>query len=163
MSSANTREQQPAFKPAAVLDVHVMGDDRTMYGLFDYLRDNDPVAWVEHPDYRPFWSLSRYDDIKRIGSENDRFLSAPRTVLVPAAFEEALLERGLALAEEMRATTPHGLRLSKQALNLNIDAQSLDAAMAIEDRQQVILSATEDHREALSAFIEKRAPEFRGR
>ena len=93
MISTNHRKQQPPFRPADVLDVNVMGDERTMYGLFDHLRANDPVAWVEHPDYRPFWSLSRYDDIKRIGSENDRFLSAPRTVLVPAAFEEALLER----------------------------------------------------------------------
>ena len=77
--------------------------------------------------------------------------------------EEALLDRGLALADEMLATSPHGLRLSKQALNLNLDAPSLDAAMAIEDRQQVILSATEDHKEALSAFLEKRAPEYRER
>src|SRR3546814_18419676 len=76
---------------------------------------------------------------------------------------EALLDRGLALADEMLATSPYGLRLSKQALNLNIDAPSLEAAMAIEDRQQVILSATEDHREALAAFLEKRAPDYRER
>src|SRR3546814_8525947 len=66
--------------------------------------------------------------------------------------EDELLDRGIALAGEMLATSPHGLRLSKQALNLNIDAPSLEAAMAIEDRQQVILSATEDHREELAAF-----------
>jgi cytochrome P450 len=64
-----------------------------MYALFDHLRTTDPVAWVEHPEYRPFWTLSRYDDIKRIGSENDTFLSAPRTVLVPEAMEQALLEQ----------------------------------------------------------------------
>lgn len=81
------------FQPADVLNARIMGDERSMYALFDYLREHDPVAWVEHPDYRPFWSLSRYDDIKRIGSENDRFLSAPRTILIPTAFEEALLER----------------------------------------------------------------------
>jgi enoyl-CoA hydratase/carnithine racemase len=96
-----------------------------------------------------------------------RFIDADRALragLVSEVVDEAeLLERGLALADEMLATSPHGLRLSKQALNLNIDAQSLDAAMAIEDRQQVILSATEDHREALTAFLEKRAPEYRER
>ncbi|WP_422062057.1 enoyl-CoA hydratase/isomerase family protein [Sphingopyxis sp.] len=75
--------------------------------------------------------------------------------------EETLLDQSLALADEMLATAPWGLRLSKQALNLNIDAQSLDAAMAIEDRQQVILSATEDHKEALAAFLGKRAPVYR--
>ncbi|MDP3781320.1 MAG: enoyl-CoA hydratase/isomerase family protein [Sphingopyxis sp.] len=96
-----------------------------------------------------------------------RFIDAERALCAGLVSEiideETLLERGLALADEMLATSPHGLRLSKQALNLNIDAQSLDAAMAIEDRQQVILSATEDHREALTAFLEKRAPEYRER
>src|SRR3546814_5375388 len=32
--------------------------------------------------------------------------------------EDELLDRGIALAGEMLATSPHGLRLSKQALNL---------------------------------------------
>ncbi len=93
MTGTSTHKQQPLFKPADVLDPHIMGDERTIYALFDHLRVNDPVAWVEHPDYRPFWSLSRYDDIRHIGSENDHFLSAPRTLLVPTMFEEALLER----------------------------------------------------------------------
>ncbi len=63
----------------------------------------------------------------------------------------------------MLLTAPWGLRLSKQALGLAIDAPSLEAAMALEDRQQVILAATEDHREAMGAFVEKRMPEYRGR
>ncbi|PKQ01033.1 MAG: enoyl-CoA hydratase [Alphaproteobacteria bacterium HGW-Alphaproteobacteria-13] len=96
-----------------------------------------------------------------------RFIDARRALsagLISEIVEEdALLDRGLALADEMLATSPWGLRLSKQALNLNLDAPSLDAAMAIEDRQQVILSATEDHREALSAFLEKRPPEYHER
>lgn len=96
-----------------------------------------------------------------------RFIDAERALraglISEIVDEDALLTRGLALADEMLATSPHGLRLSKQALNLNIDAQSLDAAMAIEDRQQVILSATEDHKEALTAFLEKRAPDYRER
>ncbi len=96
-----------------------------------------------------------------------RFIDAQRALsagLVSEIVDEAaLLDRGLALADEMLATAPWGLRLSKQALNLNVDAQSLDAAMAIEDRQQVILSATDDHREALTAFLEKRTPAYRER
>ena len=96
-----------------------------------------------------------------------RFIDAARALgaglVSEIVEEEALLDRGLALADEMLVTAPWGLRLSKQALNLNIDAQSLDAAMAIEDRQQVILSATEDHREALAAFLGKRPPEYRER
>lgn len=96
-----------------------------------------------------------------------RFIGAERALrsgLVSEIVEEdKLLDAGLALAEEMLLTAPHGLRLSKQALNLNIDAPGLEAAMAIEDRQQVALAATEDHREAMAAFVDKRAPQYKGR
>ena len=96
-----------------------------------------------------------------------RFIGAERALragLISEIVEEdQLLDAGLALAEEMLLTSPWGLRLSKQALNLNIDAPSLEHAMAIEDRQQVILSATEDHVEAMSSFLDKRAPHYRGR
>jgi cytochrome P450 len=83
----------PAYQASDVLNAELMGDERTLYELFDHLREHDPVAWVEHPDYEPFWSLSKYEDIKFVGSNNDRFLSAPRTVLMPVEYEEALLEQ----------------------------------------------------------------------
>jgi enoyl-CoA hydratase/carnithine racemase len=96
-----------------------------------------------------------------------RFIGAERALqagLISAIVEEdTLLDAGLALAGEMLATAPMGLRLSKQALNLNIDAPSLEHAMAIEDRQQVILGSTEDFREAMTAFLEKRPPVYRER
>lgn len=96
-----------------------------------------------------------------------RFIDADRALraglISEIVAEEALLDAGLAIAGDMLLTSPWGLRLSKQALNANIDAPSLDHAMAIEDRQQVILAATEDHAEAMSAFLQKRPPAFRGR
>ena len=77
--------------------------------------------------------------------------------------EDKLLSAGLSLAEEMLDTAPMGLRLSKDALNRNIDAQSFEAALAIEDRQQVMLSMTEDSREAAKAFFAKRKPDYKDR
>jgi enoyl-CoA hydratase/carnithine racemase len=95
-----------------------------------------------------------------------RFIDAERALraglISEIVEEERLLDAGLALAEEMLLTSPWGLRLSKQALNANIDAPSLEHAMAIEDRQQVILSATLDHREAMEAFLERRTPDYKG-
>ena len=44
------------------------------------------------------------------------------------------------LLRKWSPTRPYGLALTKQALNLNIDAPSIDAAFALEDRQQVMLS-----------------------
>lgn len=95
-----------------------------------------------------------------------RFLHADRALrlgllsdVVPA---DELLATGLALAEEMAGNAPHGLALTKQSLNANANG-SLEAAMALEDRQQVMLQATEDHLEAMRAFVEKRVPVYQGR
>lgn len=76
---------------------------------------------------------------------------------------EALLDTGLALAEDMLATAPMGLRLTKDALNRNIDAPGFEAALAIEDRQQVMLAQTADSTEAARAFLEKRPPDYKDR
>jgi enoyl-CoA hydratase/carnithine racemase len=96
-----------------------------------------------------------------------RFIGAERAarlgLISEVVPEEALLETGLALAEDMLATAPMGLRLTKDALNRNIDAPSFEAALAIEDRQQVMLTLTEDHPEAINAFLEKRPPRFKDR
>lgn len=96
-----------------------------------------------------------------------RFMTAEKALacglvsdIVPA---EALLDTALALADEMLLTSPMGLRLTKDALNLNIDAASMEAAFAIEDRQQVLLAQTADAAEARAAFLEKRAPGYRER
>ena len=64
------------------------------------------------------------------------------------------------LIERMLRTAPFSLRLSKEALGFAVDAPSLDAAMAMEDRQQILTSQSKDHIEAMTAFLEKRDPEF---
>ena len=73
---------------------------------------------------------------------------------------EELLGKALALADEMLLTSPMGLRLTKDALNLNIDAASMEHAFGLEDRQQILLSQTADSVEARNAFMEKRAPQW---
>lgn len=65
--------------------------------------------------------------------------------------------------DEMLATSPMGLRMTKEGLNLAIDAPSLDAAMAIENRNQLMCARTEDAKEGMRAFVEKRPPRYVGR
>ena len=93
-----------------------------------------------------------------------RFLKAERAKavglvsdIVPA---DDLLAKGMEFALEMLRTSPMGLRMTKQALNALIDAPSLDAALMMEDRQQVILLETHDHTEAVAAFRERRDPTY---
>jgi len=94
-----------------------------------------------------------------------RFIDAERALrmgLVSEVVAEGeLLETGLALARDMLKTSPMGLRMTKEALNVEIDAPSLEAALAVEDRQQTILIDTADHKEAVQAFLQKRAPNYR--
>ena len=58
--------------------------------------------------------------------------------------------------------SPMGLRLTKEGLNMAIDAGSMEAAMAIENRNQVLCSTTDDAKEGMRAFLEKRDPEYKG-
>ena len=62
--------------------------------------------------------------------------------------------------DEMLAASPMGLRLTKEGLAMAVDATSLQAAMAIENRNQVLCSRTNDFAEGRRAFLEKRAPVY---
>ena len=77
--------------------------------------------------------------------------------------EEDLIEAAKPLIMDMLQTAPMGLRLSKQALNLAIDAPSLDAALAMEDRHQALLAGTSDAKEAIDAFLANRPPAYKDR
>lgn len=92
------------------------------------------------------------------------FIDAERALkvgLVSDVVPEADLEaRGQAMVEAILANSPLGVRLTKEALNMNIDAQSLEAAIALEDRQQILCAQTDDMREGIGAFLEKRDPAY---
>jgi enoyl-CoA hydratase/carnithine racemase len=94
-----------------------------------------------------------------------RFIDADRALRMglvsEIASEDKLLDTGVALADDMLKAAPMGLRMTKETLNLEIDAPNLEAALTLEDRQQVMLIETADHHEAVAAFLEKRAPIFR--
>lgn len=93
-----------------------------------------------------------------------RFVDAGRALsigLVNEVVPDSGLEKaGQVFVDEMLATSPMGLRLTKEGLNMSIDAGSLEAAMAIENRNQVLCSGTEDFKEGLQAFVEKRPPRY---
>lgn len=93
-----------------------------------------------------------------------RFLDAQRALALGLASKvadvPALEDEAAALAADMLAATPLGLRLTKEALSFAIDAPSLEAAIAMEDRNQVLCTQGEDFAEGIAAFLEKRAPRY---
>ncbi len=65
--------------------------------------------------------------------------------------------------DDMLHATPLGLRLTKECLNHAIDAQGLEAVIAMEDRNQILASADGDFQEGVRAFLEKRRPVYDSR
>ena len=93
-----------------------------------------------------------------------RFIHAPRalaTGLVSDVVPDDQLEAAAQVyVDEMLGTSPIGLRLTKEGLGLAVDATSLQAAMAIENRNQILASRSNDFAEGRRAFLEKRKPVF---
>ena len=93
-----------------------------------------------------------------------RFIDAERALavgLVSDVVEEAQLEAAAEpYIDAMLTASPVGLRLSKECLNMSVDAGSLEAAIAMEDRNQVLCSRSEEFNEGIRAFLEKRKPVY---
>ncbi len=97
---------------------------------------------------------------------NNRTLSAQEALqfglvnrVVPV---ERYLEEALTLAEEIAARAPLAVRLAKEAVNAALET-SLTEGLAAERRNFYLLFATEDQKEGMKAFIEKRKPQWKGK
>jgi enoyl-CoA hydratase len=86
---------------------------------------------------------------------------AEKVGLVSRVVPDAELETATrAMAADMLRNSPIGLRLTKECLKLSIDAPSLEAAVAMEDRNQILAAQTNDFREGVVAFLQKRPPRY---
>jgi enoyl-CoA hydratase len=74
-----------------------------------------------------------------------------------------LLDETLATARLIAANSPYAIMATKSLMWANLEAASLDAAVALENHVQVTGLVTDDFREAARAFAEKRPPLFTGR
>jgi enoyl-CoA hydratase len=72
------------------------------------------------------------------------------------------LTEAVKLAKIVAAQAPVALRLAKDAVNAAFET-TLDQGLEIERKNFFLLFATEDMREGMQAFIEKRKAEFKGR
>lgn len=95
-----------------------------------------------------------------------RFIHAERALATGLVSEvvsdDRLVEAARPYLDEMLAASPMGLRMTKEGLTMAIDAASLEAAMAIENRNQLLCGQSPDAIEGMKAFVEKRKPNYRG-
>lgn len=76
--------------------------------------------------------------------------------------DEALQDEALKLARHLAAQPTYGLALIKRALNASA-SNSFDEQLDLERDLQRLAGRSEDYREGVAAFMEKRTPEFKGR
>jgi enoyl-CoA hydratase len=75
---------------------------------------------------------------------------------------EKLMEEAYAWAAELKERPPLSLQMLKSCVNTGM-RMDLSAAIDYEAKCSAILSASEDHKEGVKAFVEKRQPVFKGK
>jgi enoyl-CoA hydratase len=85
-----------------------------------------------------------------------------RGLLSRVVAPDDLVDEALALAEKLAGRAPLALREAKRVIDEGIEA-SLPAAWTLEQRVLGALFASDDAKEGIQAFADKRDPEFHGR
>jgi enoyl-CoA hydratase len=93
---------------------------------------------------------------RRIGAQDALRMGLVSRVLP----DDELLPAVLEIAARMCEFSPYGLQMTKDIIWVNLENPSLEAAIEIEDRNQLMLGFTENLQEAIRAFDAKRDPVY---
>ena len=74
--------------------------------------------------------------------------------------DDALLDAAMTKAHEVMRNAPFGVALTKEGMWGALEIPAMQNAIDLENRQQIMASATADHREAMMAFLERRPPNY---
>jgi len=94
---------------------------------------------------------------RRVGAEEALRIGLVNAV-VPA---DELLDRAHELARTIARNAPVAVRLAKEAIRRGLDVD-LDAGLVLEAQAFALAFSTADQKEGMTAFLERRVPEFRG-
>ncbi len=75
---------------------------------------------------------------------------------------EAVMLEAQRLAKEIASKSPLAVRMAKEAVLRSFDT-TIEGGLEFERRNFYLLFASEDKREGMSAFLEKRKPQFKGK
>jgi enoyl-CoA hydratase len=75
--------------------------------------------------------------------------------------DEVLMERALAKADEIMLNSPIGVALTKEGMWSALEIPGQQAAIDLENRQQIMATFSDNAMEAMYAFVEKRPPNYR--
>jgi 2-(1,2-epoxy-1,2-dihydrophenyl)acetyl-CoA isomerase len=145
---------------ALACDMRIMADHAKLIEVF--IR----IALV--PDSGSHWFLTRLVGMGKafeyaVLGNDITAAEAERVGLVNKVVPAAELESAtMAIAEKLATAPTKSIGLIKRALNKALSSD-LDSLLDYEAYLQEIASLTEDHREGVQAFLEKRSAQFKGR
>ncbi len=76
--------------------------------------------------------------------------------------DDGFLGHAVGYAEALLANSPFAMGMAKHVINMCLNAD-MHTGRDIERLAQSVLMLSEDHREGMTAFSEKRKPVFKGR
>ncbi|MCE2934505.1 MAG: enoyl-CoA hydratase-related protein [Cyclobacteriaceae bacterium] len=95
-----------------------------------------------------------------------RFISAQEAHFYGLAIKvvpvEMYLQEAVTLAKEIAAMSPIAVQLAKEAVNRSFETH-LDEGLTLERKNFYLTFASQDQKEGMAAFVEKRKPEFKGK
>jgi enoyl-CoA hydratase/carnithine racemase len=103
---------------------------------------------------------SRAHDMIMTARVVDAELAESWGLVTRIAEDDQLQAAAVELAESLCDFSPYGLISTKQAMWSNLDAGSMEAAIHLENRNQILSGLSGDVEEAAAAFFEKRKPRF---
>ena len=145
---------------AMACDLIVAGRRRRLRPAGDPDRDHPRRRWHATADARAGQGQGDGDDPHRrpaAGAE-----AAARGLVSRVVAREQTLPEALALAAEIASQPPLAVMAAKEAVNRAFEL-SLEAGLEFERRNFFLLFASEDQKEGMAAFVEKRRADWKGR
>ena len=103
---------------------------------------------------------SRAQDLMLTGRIFDAEEAGRIGLVIDVFDDDALMDAALAKARQIMLNPPFGVALTQEGMWSALEIPGMQAAIDLENRQQIMASATADHREAMAAFLERRPPSY---